>query len=88
MLKFLTVYNKFTYHFRNSAICSKGHMEKVSYNKEAKDLVRILDWNRSLSSYRNKIKLYFFNYTYDHTSTPDLRANVSTSPSAPTTQEK
>jgi hypothetical protein len=34
---------KNTYHFRNSAICNKDHMEKASYNKEAEDPAGFLD---------------------------------------------
>jgi len=61
-----------TYHFRNSTICSKGHMGKVSYSTQAKVPVSILDWKHSLSLHRNNIYAYIGgNYTI-------LSANFST----------
>jgi hypothetical protein len=54
---------KNTYHFRNSAICNKDHMEKASYNTQPEDRVGFLDWNHNLSSCRITIKLYFLIHT-------------------------
>jgi hypothetical protein len=48
-----------TYHFHNSATCSKGHTGKVSYSTQAKVPVSILDRKHGLPLCRNNINNFF-----------------------------